>query len=376
VDQDGRSQEKHRYVTLDAMRGIAAIAVVMEHFGGYYHTWRPPFSFLAVDLFFVLSGFVISLNYDRRFSDGMTVAAFMRLRAIRLLPLLFVGAAAAVITRVVAHNVFHLSSIQILVTSLLTTIAIPTPPTSSTDILFPLNTAFWSLFFEIWVANLIFALFWKRLHGTCLWAVIIASLVGLLAMEGHFHVMDTGWAWRNIAGGFPRVGFSFFLGVALARWHVGRKIRLKVSAPLCLIVLTAALILPTSGQMFRLLSFAEVAFLFPALVYFGAEAVEVNPRVGSLLGDASYAVYAIHIPLLVFVDWACNGLATGWSVGGALPILEAIFVLMVVIVALFLDARYDRPMRRFLLEFSTRFDSNHDRLYGHTQSSRTGQPIH
>jgi peptidoglycan/LPS O-acetylase OafA/YrhL len=211
--------------------------------------------------------------------------------------------------------------------------------------------------------------------ATCLWAVIVASAVGFLATEGHYHDMDTGWAWRNIAGGFPRVGFSFFLGVALARWHVGRKIRLKAPASLYLMVLAAALILPTSGEMFRLLSFAEVAFLFPALVYLGAEAVEVNPRVGSLLGDASYAVYAIHMPLLEFVDWACNGLATDWSVDGALPVLpvlEAIFVLMVVIVALLVDAKYDRPMRRFLLEFSTRVDSNRDRLYGHMQSSGTG----
>src|SRR5262249_10538174 len=173
------------------------------HFGALWHTWQPPLAFLAVDLFFVLSGFVLSLNYDRRLAEGMTGVAFMRLRMIRLLPLLVVGTLAAVVASSVMQS-GQLRSGEAAVSSVLAILAIPTPPVTQSLVLFPLNPPFWSLFFELWIANLMFALLWNRLRGATLWSVIAIGAVGLLVAERYFHSMDTGWAWRNVAGGFAR----------------------------------------------------------------------------------------------------------------------------------------------------------------------------
>ena len=83
--------ERNRFVTLDALRGIAAIGVML------YHSMPDsplviPGGYLAVDLFFVLSGFVIALTYEDKLRDGMTPREFLALRAIRLWPMLLVGA--------------------------------------------------------------------------------------------------------------------------------------------------------------------------------------------------------------------------------------------------------------------------------------------
>jgi uncharacterized membrane protein len=63
-------------VTLDAMRGLAALAVAV------FHVYNPlvPGGYLAVDFFFVLSGFVLDRTYRPRFAAGLGVRAFMLAR--------------------------------------------------------------------------------------------------------------------------------------------------------------------------------------------------------------------------------------------------------------------------------------------------------
>jgi peptidoglycan/LPS O-acetylase OafA/YrhL len=346
----GPPSAKQRYFTLDAMRGLAAMVVVMRHFGEAYTSWQPAFSFQAVDLFFVLSGFVLSLNYDGRFASGMTTTGFMRLRIIRVLPMLLVGTLLAAIGEGLIDD-FGLSPFETFMSSVLTAAALPVPPLGRSIILFPLNTAVWSLFFELWIANLAFALFWRQLHGRILWLVILASAVGLVASEREFHYMDTGWGWHNIAGGFPRVGFSFFVGVAIARLHALRPCALKIPSWTCLCLLAVALFLPVSGRIAQLFSLVNILLLFPALIYFGAVAVEENAKLGSVLGDSSYAVYTIHVPLLVIASWTLreSGLLKHVVWGNDIYLLEAAFILGVVLIALILDAKIDLPMRRSLL---------------------------
>ena len=65
---------KHRYVTLDALRGVAAVIVIWYHvFEGFASGPRDQgfnHGYLAVDFFFMLSGFVIGYAYDDRLRDG------------------------------------------------------------------------------------------------------------------------------------------------------------------------------------------------------------------------------------------------------------------------------------------------------------------
>src|SRR5467141_5130938 len=86
-----------RFVVLDSWRGIAACLVALFHLEAYSHLVHShlhgvPFlsnSWLFVDFFFVLSGFVIAANYQQRLLDGFGVGRFLFLRLGRLYPLHF-----------------------------------------------------------------------------------------------------------------------------------------------------------------------------------------------------------------------------------------------------------------------------------------------
>ena len=75
--------------SLDLLRGFAALSVCLYHTGfllmpGYHIL---PGGYLCVDLFFLLSGFVIARTYDRRIASGMVLGAFAIQRLARLYPL-------------------------------------------------------------------------------------------------------------------------------------------------------------------------------------------------------------------------------------------------------------------------------------------------
>ncbi|HTE94138.1 MAG TPA: acyltransferase, partial [Bradyrhizobium sp.] len=81
-----------RFVVLDSWRGIAACLVALFHLEAYSHVYDVPFlrnSWLFVDFFFVLSGFVIAANYQQRLLEGFGAGRFLLLRLGRLYPLHF-----------------------------------------------------------------------------------------------------------------------------------------------------------------------------------------------------------------------------------------------------------------------------------------------
>jgi peptidoglycan/LPS O-acetylase OafA/YrhL len=83
--------ESTRYATLDGLRGIAAIAVVIYHLP--IEPKLVPHGYLAVDFFLMLSGFVLALAYSDKLHSGMSFRSFFLKRAIRLYPIAIVGTA-------------------------------------------------------------------------------------------------------------------------------------------------------------------------------------------------------------------------------------------------------------------------------------------
>lgn len=85
---------KPRYEILDGFRGVAALLVVAFHLLETYSngpaTQIINHGYLAVDFFFVLSGFVIGYAYDDRW-DRMSIGAFFKRRLTRLHPIVIVG---------------------------------------------------------------------------------------------------------------------------------------------------------------------------------------------------------------------------------------------------------------------------------------------
>ena len=150
--------------SLDALRGIAALGVVVYHFHQYFAPVSAAGGYLAVDLFFMLSGVVITRAYGKRFAAGMTTGEFMLIRLIRLYPLYALGTAlglAAAVASLHGNNLDHWQGSTLSIAALLAVFMIPNFTGHPNERLFPLNAPCWSLFLEILV-NLLFGALWTR----------------------------------------------------------------------------------------------------------------------------------------------------------------------------------------------------------------------
>jgi peptidoglycan/LPS O-acetylase OafA/YrhL len=327
----GNGGTQRRFLTLDALRGAGAVVVMAGHAGVILGGYSPPFMYLAVDMFFVLSGFVLAHVYDAKFLKGLTARSFLWARVARLYPVYVIGLMLGLIS-LAFSNVHGLSATQTGISLVCGLFALPSPPMGPIGPLFPLNGPFWSLFFEFWIANLVFALFWRFLRGKLLWMLVGGSALLLLLLGLHFKTLDFGWTWHQFPGGVVRVCFSFFAGVAISRLHDVKPVRVKVPSSLCLVVFAAAMTMPLHGTWANIYALAVVLVFFPTLIYLGAGATERNPRLGRALGDASYATYAIHRPLLYILAAPLGVLPLPHARIGVA--LGAEMALMLVIVAL------------------------------------------
>ena len=268
----------------------------------------PQLATLAVDLFFILSGFVLAYANDKRFEAGETARTFMVKRAIRLWPLYLVGylLGLAGVLSIVRQGGSHNYAALELVTNLL---LIPTPIIPNIYFwITPVDGPAWSLVLEFWVANLVYAVFWRHLRGLVLGVVILVSAIALTYLQFQSHALFEGSQLSQIPQGVARVMFSFFVGVLIARLHKARRPRLHVRSWIVYVALALLLFVPATGLLGRLVELSYAFLLFPALIYWCAETKETRPLGGRLLGDTSYAIYIIHTPLIyvtngLFIDW-------------------------------------------------------------------------
>ena len=168
-------QTKPHFALLDGLRGVAALAVLWYHVSegfafaeatngagdGIIRSFNH--GYLAVDFFFLLSGFVIAYAYDDRWGKGLTIGNFFKRRLIRLHPMLIAGAIIGAITFLIQGGVTWsgeaVSTSAVLLCLALTFLFIPSVPGGSYEVrgngeMFPLNGPYWSLFFE-YIGNIL-----------------------------------------------------------------------------------------------------------------------------------------------------------------------------------------------------------------------------
>jgi peptidoglycan/LPS O-acetylase OafA/YrhL len=338
-----KGAESGRYVVLDGLRGLAALCVITDHIDAGFLTAALPGRYLAVDFFFVLSGFVLSHAYGARLAAGMGPLAFMRVRLIRLYPLYLVGLLAG----------FGLTLLQVIRWGMhpaetlaapfaLNLLMLPSPM----GLTFPFDAPAWSLFFEL-VANLAFAVFFLRLSPRALGALIALSALGLLACATAFDKLDGGWIPENFVVGFPRVFFGFFAGVLIHR--VSQRMDLPALPSWAAYVLLFGLLaVPSIGPSRAWTDLAIIVIGCPALVALSAATGGTGrlERAMGWLGAMSYGVYVLHVPIIAWLGAAQRMLAPGLEVPGI--VFFALVAALALASAAFLDQRYDRPVRAWL----------------------------
>ena len=148
---------KPHYNILDGLRGVAALTVVCFHLFEAYATshldQKINHGYLAVDFFFILSGFVVGYAYDDRWKT-MRIADFLKRRFIRL-HLWAIGPCGAVMFYFQGCSVWDVSQVPVvaLITATLMSNVLLIPATPGMEIrgvgeMYPLNGPSWSLFFE------------------------------------------------------------------------------------------------------------------------------------------------------------------------------------------------------------------------------------
>lgn len=310
---ESASKSKDRFKSLDGLRGVAAVLVVLFHIRWPNHITHNELirnGYLAVDLFFILSGFVISANYSRKLKDFSRVREFIILRFFRVYPL-------------------HLTVLSLFVSiellrfwGLRSGFAVPSSkPFSDGNSLGALfanalliqglgvfesltwNIPSWSISCEF-VAYLLFGI--AALNST-LWSAALFATAAFLALSAYgvlaftYQSLDLTYDW-----GLVRCVCGFVLGMAV--FEVSRRNGARALAaanPTALawapMLVTAALIVVMSFTSGWVVVFVIPVFVIMVGVFqteHGIVANMLNSRAAQYLGRISYSVYMIHFLVL------------------------------------------------------------------------------
>ena len=322
---------KPRYEILDGLRGVAAMLVVAYHLLETYYGGKPDqpinHGYLAVDFFFVLSGFVIGYAYDDRWNK-MSTWAFFKRRLIRLHPMVIFGTLfGALMFYFGSCSTFPLINetpwwLVILVMFWCFTI-IPLPNTmdirgwAETN---QLNGPVWSLQWE-YIANILYALFIRKLSklalGICVFLFAILTVILCLNIDVTGFLAERDWAAYTVVGGWSttpdqlqvgltRLLYPFFCGLLISR--MGKLIKVKGGFWWCSLMIVIVLAMPWMGLGTEgaerwtngLYEAFCIIVCFPLIVAMGAGSSVMgrSKAINQFLGEISYPLYITHYPLI------------------------------------------------------------------------------
>ncbi len=402
------SHTKPHFQILDGLRGAAALMVVWYHiFEGFAFAGGTAITtfnhgYLAVDFFFMLSGFVISYAYDSRWgknSNGNTACrdranngkftlwSFFKRRLIRLHPMVVMGALIGSITFLLGGSLqwdgSHTPYGWIMLATVLGMLLIPAWPGAGYDVrgngeMYSLNGPSWSLFFE-YLGNIAYALFIRKLsgRGLGLLTATLGVLLGWLAITdvSGYGMIGVGWTLDtiNFFGGFIRMMFPFSLGMLL--WRNFRPVKIGCSifwiASAVLFAIFSVPYIPACGEICLngVYEMACIGIVFPTIIWLGAsEAMilckcstgedkgsnayssnsfhRITQNLCNFLGELSYPLYIVHYPVMyLFYAWLIKNEI--YTLGECWQVVVGIMALCVVLAYTCLKL-YDLPVRRWL----------------------------
>ena len=368
------SDSKAHYPILDGLRGVAAIMVVVFHIfetfsGGDHVKQIINHGYLAVDFFFVLSGFVIGYAYDDRWNK-MTLGGFFKRRLIRLHPMIIMGMMIGAVTFYFQDSSFFpgIHSVpvwKVIGIMLIGFTLLPVPP--SMDIrgwneMHPLDGPAWTLFFE-YIANILYALVLRKVSNKVL--AVLAFIAGAalihLAVTGPQGDVIGGWSLdaTQLRIGFTRLLYPFLAGLLLSR--IIKPGQFKHAFAGCSLLLIAILAFPRLGGYERLWmnglydSFIIIA-IFPLIVYWGASGKVKEGTASGLvkwLGDISFPLYITHYPVIyMYMAWVSKNeqyIKDGSTDAVMTTIMASIVTLVSAILIAWACVKwYDVPVRKWL----------------------------
>lgn len=375
---------KPRYEILDGLRGVAALMVVAFHLLETYSKGPSEqiinHGYLAVDFFFVLSGFVIGYAYDDRWGK-MSIGTFFKRRLVRLHPMVvagtLIGAALFFFAGTAFPKTMEVEGWKFALCLVMGLLMIPCGmgldirgwgETNS------FNGPNWSLTYE-YIANVLYAFIFRYLPKVAL-AVLCAvcavftldltlgwDIFGLFPNGPQYNVIG-GWSLtaQQIYVGFARLLYPFLCGLLISRILPSRRsesnpsgspIHLKGGFWWCALAIVVIFSVPCIGGRQclwdGLYQAVCILIVFPLLVLAGAGSVTTDAKstaVCKWMGEISYPLYITHFPLMYMqMNWVAEHPAAPlWQ-----HIIVSVGVFFVaIILAWGLLKIYDTPVREWL----------------------------
>ncbi len=304
-----------RYEVVDLFRGFAALGVFLLHarpFTG--EAWLPQ-AYLALDFFFLISGFVIANGFDRRIAAGMPLREFFLLRLVRFYPAYFLALVVAtplMILFSLKRGIEFIPQDWLIAVGMELLMLPSVVDPMGTAKLYPINGICWSLFFEFFVNLIYFCIFpWLSKRG--MQVLLAASAVLWLLTRDAASTIDVGYHWTTAAYALPRLLLPFFLGIYLRRYCLRRWQLPTLTWPVALGCVAAIALcfshgLITAGKASFLGDVIAVWLVMPLVLLIAAQSSESK----SLRSTSRYAG-RISYPLYVLQDALFLLFAAGFS---------------------------------------------------------------
>lgn len=338
---------KPRYEVLDGLRGVAAFLVIFFHcfetYIGRFGTQIINHGYLAVDFFFVLSGFVIGYAYDDRW-DKMTTWGFFKRRLVRLHPMVILGTVIGASLFFFGEyegfpNIASCEGWKVALCFVMGLLMIPCG--HGLDIrgwgeFNSFNGPNWSLTLE-YIGNILYALIFRKLPNVVL--AIFCAVAAFLTLDltlgfdvfGFFpdgeapYCVIGGWSLdpQQLYIGFTRLLYPFLCGLLISRIlssrmtednPSGSPLRIKGGFWWCSLILIIIFSIPQitgkSGLADGIYQAISILILFPVVVLLGAGSLttdSISSRICNFLGELSYPLYITHFPFIYMqMQWVAK----------------------------------------------------------------------
>ena len=295
------ARPRERFLALDSLRGICAICVAMFHFQtiGLIHNSRLILhSWLFVDFFFVLSGFVITASYGDRLERDFPIRRFMLLRLGRIYPLHAFMLVMFLLLQIVgmrfapslaSRELFHgASSLHEFFYGLFFVMIF-----IGTEELW-YNGPSWSIAAEMWT-YLLAAIMFKAAGRR---VTIVAAFVALASFAAYVEMLRLGYSSHHW-GSVPRCLFSFALGVCAYRaydWIIARTAAWSFAFATVLeagsVVIALMLVIDTYSLVGPF-AFTALVLIFAFQRGWLSRVLVTGPML--LLGTLSYSIYMVNV---------------------------------------------------------------------------------
>ncbi|WP_167542931.1 acyltransferase family protein [Novosphingobium capsulatum] len=332
-------------MVLDGLRGVAALSVVIFH-----RRWLAPgghafdHGFLAVNFFFILSGFVIDHAYTDRLAKGMTLANFALRRVIRLYPLIVAGAVLGLLYALALAHLHHEpeSYWRYTKAAFFNMFCLPSPA-GLVEGPFIINRPTWSLFFEL-IANIAFALLFCRFSNRVLWIALAIIAPILMYVTFKFGTINVGFEYGELIYGLPIVLTPFIIGILISRYMyvvTGPALPFWLSSAMLIAIFQIPVLPGLWGPIYHI-SLMLIGFPLIILASTRTQPAGFWLKAAQFGGFISYPLYALHYPILQFV----SGFGEMMKIPNAVTLIG---VVIASIVTAWVAARiYDEPVRAWL----------------------------